>query len=165
MDHYKPGVVTRDYTAHRRAGKSTGYILQCLSLVTRWLQEKSIHTLRGRVDSWNPKIGYLAETRTHARDILWGELKRGLSCFPGARFNNTTLTTVIPRPLTGDEIQIDLKSHRYHDTLRGIKYRRILADELQKITKTALNESIFSTLADSEGALCLLYTSPSPRDS
>ena len=152
------GVKSRVIVAHRRAGKSWGIVFKLVRACSELLLEKEIYILRRKIDSHTPRFGFLAETREHARQILWLELTRYLSKFPGVKFNNTTLSITIPRPRTKDNIIIDLKAHRYHNSIRGLKYRELFVDEAQMVTETALHGSIFSTLAESAGRLNLTAT-------
>lgn len=158
VDIHNKGVKVATVVGHRRCGKTFGVVLSLLSACVKLYHETEIVKLRKDVDSWSPQFAFLAETRSAARDIVWGSLQRFFSHFPGVKFNNARLVVEIPRPYLGDTIQIHLKSHRYHDSLRGMKFRRIYLDEGQRLTETGLTESIFPTLSDSAGDLCITGT-------
>ena len=147
------GIPLCDTLAHRQSGKTTAEALTCIRDITEWREEKEIIKIRSDVDSWNPTIAYLAETRANARDIVWATLKRMGAKIPGVKFNNTSLTMSVPRPYIGDHASVVLKAHRYHDSIRGQKFRKIILDEAQKITKDALNLSIMATLSSYGGIL------------
>jgi len=137
--------------AHRRAGKSMSFSASCQRLATETLAETDIFKLRGEIKSDNPQYAFLAETKEHARSIIWTDLKNRFSVFKEVDFNEKQLIITIPRPKIGDEFKLMLKSLRDHNSCRGMKFRGIFLDEAQLLQHQAYNESIYSTVTDSGG--------------
>lgn len=138
---------------HRRAGKSRGASGKCNDDIKTIMSETEIFNFQGDMDSAYPKIGYIAPTKTQARDIIWNYLKDDLREFPGVEFNNTRLTATIPRPWLSDELQVSLLASKYHDRIRGGKFRVIFNDEAQDAPEDALETSIKAALEDCNGKL------------
>ena len=122
------------------------------------LKEEKIFLLSEDVDSYNPNIAYLAETKAQARSIIWPDLCRFLNDIPGVRMNSQLLTMTIPRPNTQDTITIHLKASKYHNSIRGMKFRYMYLDEGQLLSEEAFTKSIFATLASCKGELTVTGT-------
>ena len=149
------------FVGHRRVGKTTGLVFSMAKLIDELLREDKIYKLRKDVDSFSPKIAYSAQTQKNAKEIVWTDACRYLSVFPGFKANATTNTITIPRPKTGDQIEIFIKSHQHADFFRGLKLRRVYLDEVQTISEDVLNKGIIPTLSDSGGDLiCTGTASP-----
>ena len=160
-DFYGTGVEVATFCGHRRCGKSEGFGRYSQYAVNDILNEKTIYKIRGDVDSYDPSIAFIAETQKQAKQVIWKLLKRWLAFYPSVRFNNTSLQVTIPRPLTGDEVEIQLLSARDHNKIRGSKRRLVLLDECQRVSEDAIKESIMATLQDSRGKLMQAGTATS----
>ena len=145
-------------TCHRRSGKTEGAAVGFVELTNKILAEQSIFKLRRNVDSWSPKLGFLAETKESARNIVWGMFQKWFGRRKDAKMNNHRLTIEFNRPQLGDKLEISLHAFRDHDKLRGQKFRHIHVDEVQKMIWKHFNESIYSTLVDSGGSLATTGT-------
>lgn len=139
--------------AHRRAGKSMGASTKANHECRHFMSEDKIYKIQGDIDSAYPKIGYVAPTKRQAREIIWDYLKDDLREFPGNHPNNSSLSITIPRPWLGDHITVNLLASKYHDRIRGTKYRVIFNDEAQDAPEKALMSSIKPALSDSFGKL------------
>ena len=144
-------VRTMDAVMHRRAGKTEAATVGYVNLTNEILAEQSIFKLRKNVDSWNPKLGFMAETKENARNIVWGYWQKYFGRRKDAKLNNHRLTIEIPRRHIGDKVELSLHAFRDHDKVRGEKFRYIHVDEVQKMRMKDYRESIYSTLADSGG--------------
>ena len=149
---------------HRRGGKTESAVVGKRSLTEEILAEQTVFKLRKNIDSWDPKIAFLAETKENARNIVWGMLKRFFSGKKGVKFNNHRLTIEIPRPHIGDTFELSLHAFRDHDKLRGQKFRHIHVDERQNMVQEHFDKSIFSTLTDSGGSCFTTGTATSLGD-
>ena len=139
--------------AGRREGKSQGNSFGMSLDTTQWLKEDSIYRIRGDVDSHNPVQVFFAPTIRQAKNIVWKYMKHDMGNFPGVRFNNSSLTVNVPRPLTSDEVEVMLLSTRNADRARGIKIRRARVDEGQDCPDYALKYAISPALKDTAGTL------------
>lgn len=155
------GVPVSHVCCHRRGGKSTGAAYGVQKEVAKILAEDSIFKINDKIDSYDPKIAYLAHTKTNARNIIWGLFQRTLSIFPGAKLDSQRLVITIPRPNTGDTLEILLMSLRDHNNIRGMKLRMIFIDEAQTMLEAAFQQSIYSTLVDVGGVLSTMGTATS----
>ena len=63
------------------------------------------------------------------------------------------LSATIPRPWIGDEIKVNLLASKYHDRIRGQKFRFVYNDEGQDAPEDAVTRSIKPALDDSNGYL------------
>ena len=146
-------VFVANHTWHRRGGKTTGGRQTIQKKCVEILGEDKVFQIRKGVDSSYPNIGFLAETKENARNIIWNELVNATSVFPSVKANNNRLVITIPRPHIGDVLEIRLMSLRDHNRIRGGEYRYIHVDEAQMMTEAALKFSIFATLTDCSGQL------------
>ena len=161
-----PDALVREFHAcmHRRGGKTESSAVGKRSLTEDILAEDSVFKLRKNIDSWDPKIAFLAETKENARNIVWGMFKRLFSQRKDAKLNNHRLTIEIPRPHIGDTFELSLHAFRDHDKLRGQKFRHIHLDERQNMIQEHFDNSIYSTLADSGGSCYTTGTATSLGD-
>lgn len=159
--HEEHGIMMSHFCGHRRCGKTDGGVFGFNKLSSDILQEDSIFKMRGDVDSHNPRLVFMAETKEQARNIVWKQMTQTLTRFSGAKANKTRMTITIPRPSTQDELEIMVLAYRDHERTRGIKARYIHADEIQMATETAIKKSIMSTLQDSNGSLLTTGTATS----
>lgn len=136
---------------HRQAGKTTGVIRSIQKTVWQIFKEREIFRIFKDVDSWMPKLAFLAETQKQARNLVWDELQVLLSTFRKVKFNNSSLQITIPRPHIGDNIQVWIMAIRNHNRVRGNKFRRIFIDEAQNLTSESFDKSIFATLSSCRG--------------
>ena len=121
----------RYLVAHRRGGKSFGIAKKFRQVATELLHEPEIFKMRGDVDSRNPKMAFFAPTKVQARQIIWDYFQTDLLTLPNAKANKQTLTITIPRPLTGDYIEVLLLASKQHDRVRGLALRYAAIDEVQ----------------------------------
>ena len=149
---------------HRRAGKTEAAAVGFVEKANEIMAEQTIFKLRKTVDSWDPKIAFLAETKENARNIVWGLFQKWFGRRPDAKLNNHRLTIEIPRPRFGDKLEIALHAFRDHNKLRGQKFRHMHVDEVQNMKTKDFNASIFSTLTDSSGSLATTGTATAIGD-
>ena len=149
-------ISSHNIVGHRRVGKTVGTGLCTEYLTSKFLKETSIFNIRKDVDSSYPKIGFVAETKRQAREIVWNIMRDRLKKFIGFKAHNIDMKITIPRPLLGDYISVDILAYRNHDNIRGTKYRVIFPDEMQLCPEDAYKKSITNTLADSGG--CIIST-------
>lgn len=142
--------LARHVVAHRRGGKSFGISKKFRQVCTELLHEPEIFKIRGDVDSRNPKLAFLAPTKVQARQIIWDYFQSDLVSLPGAKANGQMLTIKIPRPLTGDHIEVMLFASKQHDRIRGLALRYAAVDEVQDAPEDFM-ESIKPALRDSNG--------------
>ena len=161
-----PDQLVKEFHAnmHRRGGKTESAAVGKRSLTEDILAEQTVFKLRKNVDSWDPKIAFLAETKENARNIVWGMFKRFFGQRKDVKFNNHRLTIEIPRPHIGDTFELSLHAFRDHDKLRGNKFRHIHIDERQNMVQDHFDNSIFSTLTDSGGSCFTTGTATSLGD-
>jgi len=105
-------------------------------------------------------VAYIALTRTNAKRLMWGALKKASREYHlGIRFNNSELTATLPNHsqiwLTGANDEADI------DKLRGPNYRLVCIDEAQSyggFLGEFIEEVLEPALIDNRGTLCLTGT-------
>lgn len=142
--------LARYLVAHRRGGKSFGISKKFRAVCTELLHEQTIFKIRGDVDSKNPKLAFFAPTKVQARQIIWDYFQTDLLTLPGAKANKQTLTITIPRPFTGDYIEVLLLASKQHDRVRGLALRYAAIDEVQDAPEDFMR-SVGPALKDSRG--------------
>lgn len=140
----------RHVVAHRRGGKSFGIAKKFRQVCTELLHEPEIFKIRGDVDSRNPKMAFFAPTKVQARQIIWDYFQSDLCSLPSAKANGQMLNIKIPRPLTGDHIEVMLFASKQHDRVRGLALRYAAIDEVQDAPEGFM-ESLKPALRDSNG--------------
>ena len=147
---------------HRRSGKTVGGAYGMLLRASAIMQEREIFKIKGKTDSRNPRMTFMAETKENARNIAWADLKHAFNRYgKGVKYDNVRLAISLERPWLGDKLEILLMALRDHDKLRGMEFRYAHLDEVQVITEQALNRSIFPVLHSINGEVLTTGTATS----
>ena len=145
---------TLDVLAHRRGGKTMGAVAcKALPMVASWYEQKEFSYFEGVVLD-NPKVMFFAPTREQARRIVWHYFLQFFDQFPSVKIDNSRLEITIPRPFLKDNINIALKSYKYHNSVRGDQVDLLFLDEFQLCPENAYARSI-KPLTDSRGGITI----------
>lgn len=120
---------------HRRFGKTVFSINEMIKSAVKAVQE----------GKRAPRYAYLAPLFKQAKTVAWDELKRLVSAFPDAKFNEAELRA----DFLGARIQ--LYGADNPDTLRGIYLDGVILDEYAQMNPKMYSEVIRPALSDRKG--------------